>query len=125
MVPDISTATDIIFCYFRPCFALLPTPLSPPPTNNPKNHNFEKMKKTPGDIIILHKCTINDNHMIYGSWDIECNEHSFLSFWSAFCPFTPRTTQKNQNFVKLKKIPGNIIILHKCAINDNNMMYDS
>ena len=33
--------------------------------NNPKNQNFEKMKKTPGDITILHMCTINDNHMMY------------------------------------------------------------
>ena len=26
----------------------------PPPPNSPKNHNFKIMKKTPGDIIILH-----------------------------------------------------------------------
>ena len=26
-----------------------------------------QMKKTPGDIIILHMCTINDTHMMYGS----------------------------------------------------------
>ena len=38
------------------------------PPNNLKNHqNFEKMKETPGDIIILHKCTINNIHMMYGS----------------------------------------------------------
>ena len=30
-------------------------------------------KKTPGDII-LHMCTINENHMIHGSWDMECNK---------------------------------------------------
>ena len=41
--------------------------------NNPKNQNFEKMKQNPGDIIILHKCTINDSHLIYGSWDIIYN----------------------------------------------------
>ena len=35
--------------------------------NNPENHNFEKVKKALGDTIILHKCTINNNHMIYGS----------------------------------------------------------
>ena len=34
--------------------------------NNPENHNFEKVKKALGDII-LHKCTINNNHMIYDS----------------------------------------------------------
>ena len=26
----------------------------------------KEMKKTPGDIIILHICVINDNHMMYG-----------------------------------------------------------
>ena len=35
-------------------------PFDPP--NNPKNQNIEK-KKTPGDIIILHLCTTNDNHV--------------------------------------------------------------
>ena len=37
------------------------------PTNNLKNQNFEKNKKKPGDIINLHMCTINDNHIMYGS----------------------------------------------------------
>ena len=72
------------------------------PSNNPKNQNFEKMKKTPGDIIILHKCTINDNHMMYDSWDMEHDGHIFLSFWTIFCTFTPLTT-RNQNFEKWKK----------------------
>ena len=38
------------------------------PTNNLQN--FEKMEKTPGDFIILQMCTINDNHTMYGSWDM-------------------------------------------------------
>ena len=33
-------------------------------SNNPENQSFEKMKKTPGDIIILHMFTTNDNHMM-------------------------------------------------------------
>ena len=33
------------------------------PTNNSKNKNLERMKKTPGDII-LHKCTKNHDHML-------------------------------------------------------------
>ena len=37
--------------------------------HNLENQNFEKMKKVPGDI--LHMCTINDDHMTYGSWEIE------------------------------------------------------
>ena len=34
---------------------------------DPENQNFEKMKKTPEDIIILQMCTINDSHMMYDS----------------------------------------------------------
>ena len=34
------------------------------PPNNPKIQNFEKMKKILGDIIILHRYTINYNHMM-------------------------------------------------------------
>ena len=64
-------------------------------TNNPKNQNFEKLKKRPEDIIILHKSTKNHDHMLYCSWDMvhdRCN--CYFSFWAIFCPFTPLTAQK-------------------------------
>ena len=64
------------------------------PLKNPENQNFEKMKKMPGDIIISHKCTINDNNIIYDSWDMKHNRQNFLSFWAIFCPFTLLTSQK-------------------------------
>ena len=34
----------------------------------------------PRDIILLHMCTINEDHMIYGSWDIRHNEELFGSY---------------------------------------------
>ena len=38
------------------------------------------MKKMPGDIIILHMCTINNNYMIYDYWDtIEWGELGWFS----------------------------------------------
>ena len=40
-------------------------PFQPP--DDLENKNFEKLKKIAGYIIILHICTINDNHMMYGS----------------------------------------------------------
>ena len=86
---------------------------------HPKNKKFEKMKQKPRDMIILHMCTIDDSHMMYGSWDMECNRHNFLSFWTVFCPFTPLTTQKNKILTKMEKPPRDIIILHKCTINGN------
>ena len=47
---------------------------------DPENQNFEKMKKTLEDIIILQMFTINDNHMIYDFSDMECNRQNLLSF---------------------------------------------
>ena len=56
---------------------------------------------------------------------MECDRYNFFSFWTMFCPLTPPKNPENQNFVKMKKAPRDIIILHKCTINDNNMMYGS
>ena len=60
MAPEILTATDRNFCHFGQFFANLPH-------KNLKNQNFEKMKTVRGDIIILHKCTKNHDHMLYCS----------------------------------------------------------
>ena len=60
MAPEISGATDRFFCHFGPFLLIYPP-------NNPKDQNFEKLKKKPGDNIILHMRTINCNHMMYGS----------------------------------------------------------
>ena len=42
-----------------------------------------------------------------------------------FLPFHPTNNQENQNFENMKNMPGDIIILHMCLINDNDMMYGS
>ena len=60
---------------------------------DPENQNLEQKKKMVRDII-LQMCTRNDNHMMYGSWDMECDRHDFLSFWTNFCPFTSLKTWK-------------------------------
>ena len=55
----------------------------------------KKMKKSPGDVIILHKCTKNHDRILHFSCDTErdrCN--CYFSFWAIFCPFTPLTAQK-------------------------------
>ena len=54
-------------------------------TINSENQNFEKIKKIPGDIIILHLCITNDDHIMYGSGDIKHDRQSFLSFRAIFC----------------------------------------
>ena len=99
MIPEIWSTTDRIFFSFWTIFC----PFTPPtPSDNPENQNFEKMKIAPGDIIILHKCTINDNHMIYGSWDIKCNRQLFLSSLVIFYPFTPLKPKKRK-YQKIEK----------------------
>ena len=59
IVPEIRRVTNVIFFitlgYFLPFY----------PPNDPKNQNFKTMKKTPGDIIILHICTENYDLMMY------------------------------------------------------------
>ena len=71
--------------------------------NNPKKSKFWKNEKKAGDIIILHMCTMNDNHMIYGSWDMKRDGQNFLSFWTIFFPFTPIKTRKIKILKKWKK----------------------
>ena len=104
MIPEILSTIDRICCHFRLYFAFLPP-------NNPENQNFEKMKKNPGEIIILNMSTINENHMMY--------RQNFFSFWAFYMPL-PSTNPENQNFEKIRKTPGKIIILHKCTIYNNH-----
>ena len=46
-------------------------------------------------------------------------------YFGPFLSFRPPDDPKKQNFGKLKKIPGGIIILLMCTINDSHMMYGS
>ena len=119
MVPEISSATYNFLCHFRLFFALLPP-------NNPEIKILKKWK-TLGDIIFLHISTMNQNHMVYDSWDTERNRQNFFSFWTIFCPSIPPplTTKRTKILKKWKKDPRDIIILHKCTINDNHMICGS
>ena len=106
MISEIWNLTDRIFCHFEPFL-----PFYPP--NNLENQNFENLKKPFGDIIILHKCTENHDHMLYCSLDIarkRCN--CYFSFLAIFCPFTSLTAQK----VKIKKNEKNAGIYHHFTI---------
>ena len=121
MVPEIWSVTDKTF------FFILDSFLHFYPPNNPENPNFEKMKKMPGNIIILHMCTINDSHIIHGSWDMECDGHNFLSFWILFLPFytpPPPNNPKNQNLKKKQQleISSFYTCLRKIMITDVQLL---
>ena len=85
------------------------------------------MKNTSEDIIILHLCTKNRNHMMFSSWDMMWDRQDFLSLWVIFCPFTSplKWSQKSIFWQNEKKMPGDISLLHMCMINEDHMMYDS
>ena len=58
--------------------------------NSLKNKLRKKWKETPGDIIILHNCTKNHDHMLYYSWDMARDTcKCYFSFWAIFCPIPP------------------------------------
>ena len=78
---------------------------------DPQNQNSEKMKKNPEDIIILQMCTINDSHMTWSATD------RIFVILDHFLPFNPQDSPKNQIFKKMKKMPGDIIILHMYTKN--------
>ena len=72
------------------------------PLNSPQN--FKKMKKTPGDIIILHNCTKNYDYRIYCSWGMACDRCNCYFFsLGHFLSFYPLNSPQNQIFKKWKK----------------------
>ena len=100
-------------CHFLPFY-----PPKPPKIRIWKN---EKKKRNARDIIILHLCTKNHNHMRFGSWDTDWEGQNFLSFCAIFCLFTHQTTQKVKILKKWKKHQE----MSLCSKNHNHMMYAS
>ena len=58
--------------------------------NNPESQSFEKTKKRPRDIIILHRCTINENHMM-NEWFLRYGapQKEFFLTLDNFLPLPP------------------------------------
>ena len=83
------------------------------------------MGKAPRDIIILEMCTINGNHMMYDSWDLEHATDKIFCHLGPFYALLPSFDPDNENFEKMKKYAGDIISLHMCTIDNNHMTYDS
>ena len=88
------------------------------PCNNLKNQNVEKMKKTPVDVIVLSLCTTNDK-----IWCMIAQQTEFFVISGHFMPFYPNNNPKNQQFGKMKQLPADIIILHKCTKNPKNQHF--
>ena len=75
---------------------------SPHPPSTPQKKNSKKIKEMLRDITILDMCTINQNYVMYSSWDIEHDRQIFLYLWVIFCPFTPKQPRSSK-FWKMKE----------------------
>ena len=122
------------------CFVILDHFLPFNPLTTEKIKVLKKWKKCFEILIILQMCTINDNRMLYGPWDVEHDGQDFLSLWAIFCPFTTlsplpppppppplppqkKNPQKIKILKKAKKAPGNITILHRCTKNHDHVLH--
>ena len=117
MLPEILTVTDINFCHFGPFFALHPP-------SNPKNRNFENIKKSQ-DISSFYMSVPQMTIIWCMAPELWSETEFFVIFELFFCPFIPLTTQKIKILKKMKKILGDTIILQMCIINQSHMMYGS
>ena len=89
MLPETWSATDIIFCHFEPFLAFYPPPWLPIISKFWKSE-----EKKPGDILNLHMCNINDNHMMYGFWYMKHDGQKFSNY-ELFSPFYPTNDPEN------------------------------
>ena len=61
-------------------------------------------------------------YMVFQIWSAT---DKFFVILDRFLPFCPPINPQNQNFEKLKKNPGAIIISHNCPKNHDHMLYCS
>ena len=119
MLPEIWNATEIIFCHLAPFFALWPSQQS--------EKIMKKFWKNEKNAQRYHFTCV---YHIWKSYDIRvlrygARQTEFFLILDHFLPFYPPKNPEKQNFEKNQKRPGDTIILHKCNINDNYMMYVS
>ena len=97
---------QIYFWNFRQFFVLLPH-------HWPWKLKFEKMWKTPGDIL-LHMYNTNQDHMMYGSWDIKAQDRVFCYFGPSFALWHSWKPKKSKFWKNLKK-RQEILSFHTCV----------
>ena len=99
----------VIFCHFTPLTALK------------IEIKKKKKKKMAGDFIILHKCTKNHNHMLYCSWKWHMTDVIVIFHFGLFFSLLNQNIPKIE-IKKKKPTPGDIIILHMCIKNYDQMI---
>ena len=114
----------------------LPPPPTPPLTTNKKKFlkkckkkkKNAKKKKTSGDVIMLNLCYKKQDQMMYsysryGVRQIFCH---FMSFFAVLPHYWPRKSKLGKNWKNTqKKTPRDVILLCRCTINQDHMMFIS
>ena len=72
------------------------------PLLTPKIKIRNKCKKSL-EILSYYTSTINEDHMMYGSWDKRHDKQSFLSFLAIFCPLNLLKPENSKFWKNLKK----------------------
>ena len=85
---------------------------------------FWKNEKKP-DILSLYTCVTRMKFIWCMVPENGARLKELLVILSLFLPFYPIKTMKNQNFEKMKKMLGDIFILHKWTKNCDHMPYYS
>ena len=84
------------------------------------------MKKIAGDII-HHFTHVYQKPQSYGvrflGYGVQQTE--FFVILGHFLPFYHPNDPENQNFVKKKKMSGNILLLHMCTTNEDHTIFGS
>ena len=84
---------------------------------------LKKWKITPSDIIILH--LVHHKWQLHDIWFLRYGaQQSFSSFWTIFCPFTPRPPYQPRKSKCSKHEKNNWRYHHFTQVlNDNHMIY--
>ena len=115
MALEIWSETDRIFCHFGPFFTLSSLLIIPKIKILKKKWN-KCLEISSSDV---YMCTINEDHTIYGSWNIRRDRQKLLSFWALFCPLTIWTIK----ILTLKKHLDTLLFYIFAPYN--HMMYGS
>ena len=67
----------------------------------PKIKIWKKCEKTPGHIILLHMCAINQDHMMFGSWDMNFNRQNFFVILDILLTFYSPNTLKMKKTLEI------------------------
>ena len=92
---------------------------------HPDNMENQIFEKSPGSIIILRICTINDNHIMYVSWRYGVWQTKIFIILDGFLLFYAPNNINYQNFEKNEKNTRRYYHFKHVYHNDYHLMYSS